>query len=320
MTPAMKGRILILGAGGRLGFAAALAFRDAGWSVTSMVRPGRIGIAARGTEIVEVVTRDQAIEAGEGCDVVLNALNPALTLWDRDALAHGHAGIAVAEANGATLLYPGNLFIYGPDMPPVIDETTPANPASRKGAMRVQIENYIEDAVDRGMRAIILRAGDFFGSGTGSWLDLALTKDIRRRIITYPGPLDLPHTWAYLPDLTATMVGLAERRAGFSAFETFGFAGHAPTGHELIEAMERATGLTLYPRAMHWRLLKTFGRLFKTGRELVELEYLWTTPHRISENKLAGVLGMVPHTPLAQALEASMRTLYPGLYRKNRKR
>jgi len=29
---------------------------------------------------------------------------------------------------------------------------------------------------------------------------------------------------------------------------------------------------------------------------------------------------MVPHTPLAQALEASMRTLYPGLYRKNRKR
>ena len=216
--PAMKGQILILGAGGRLGFAAALAFRDAGWSVTSMVRPGRIGIAARGTEIVEVITRDQAIAAGEGCDVVLNALNPTFTMWERDAMAHGHAGIAAAEANGATLIYPGNLYNFGRDMPPLIDETTPMRPSSRKGEIRVQIENYIEDAVERGMRAIIVRAGDFYGSGLGSWFDLQVAKQIPRKRVTYPGPLDAAHSWAYLPDLAATLVQLAERRKEFAPF------------------------------------------------------------------------------------------------------
>ena len=41
----MSGRILILGAAGRLGHAAAEAFRDAGWKVASLVR-GVVG--ARG--------------------------------------------------------------------------------------------------------------------------------------------------------------------------------------------------------------------------------------------------------------------------------
>ena len=35
----MKGQILVLGAAGRLGFAASEAFRDAGWSVKGLVRP-----------------------------------------------------------------------------------------------------------------------------------------------------------------------------------------------------------------------------------------------------------------------------------------
>ena len=38
----MTGRILVLGAAGRFGYAAADAFRAAGWEVTSLVRPGRI--------------------------------------------------------------------------------------------------------------------------------------------------------------------------------------------------------------------------------------------------------------------------------------
>ena len=37
----MSGRILVLGAAGRLGYTAAEAFRDAGWTVKGLVRPGR---------------------------------------------------------------------------------------------------------------------------------------------------------------------------------------------------------------------------------------------------------------------------------------
>ena len=69
----MSDAILIMGAGGRLGYAAGEAFRDAGWHVKSLVRPGKAAWAPPKTEVVEVVTRDSAVEAARACAVVLNA-------------------------------------------------------------------------------------------------------------------------------------------------------------------------------------------------------------------------------------------------------
>ena len=43
----MSDSILIMGAGGRFGHAAAEAFRDAGWRVKSLVRPGTGRVRAR---------------------------------------------------------------------------------------------------------------------------------------------------------------------------------------------------------------------------------------------------------------------------------
>jgi nucleoside-diphosphate-sugar epimerase len=182
----MTGRIIVLGAAGRLGFAAGEAFRDAGWKVKGLVRPGRAGAVPHRVEAIEAVTRDEAIAAASGCDVVLNAFNPAITEWRKNALSLAYGAIAAAESNGATLLFPGSVWNYGRNMPPVLDETTPMQPTTRKGAMRVEIEQRIHEACDRGMRAIILRAGDFFGGGSGSWFDLVIAKEIGLR--RNPGP------------------------------------------------------------------------------------------------------------------------------------
>ena len=77
-------------------------------------------------------------------------------------------------------MFPGNLYNYGSPLPPVIDETTPMRPTSYKGRLRVTIEDHMADAADRGVRTIILRAGDFFGGGRGSWLDLVIAKELTR--------------------------------------------------------------------------------------------------------------------------------------------
>jgi nucleoside-diphosphate-sugar epimerase len=305
----MKDKILVLGAAGRLGLSAAEAFRDAGWTVKGLVRPGRAGALPRRIEPVEAVTRDDAVAAAQGCGVVLNALNPVITEWNKNALSLAYGAIAAAEGSGATLLFPGSVWNYGRGMPPVLDETTPMQPSTRKGGMRVEIEHRIREACDRGMRAVILRAGDFFGGGKGSWFDLVIAKDIARQRLTYPGPLDAVHAWAYLPDFTATLVRLADTRAEFAPFEAFGFAGHAVTGHELITAIEAVTKAKFNVRPMGWWMIKTFGQLTAMGRELAELEYLWRVPHRVSGEKLQAAIGDTPHTPLPQAVAASLRAL-----------
>jgi nucleoside-diphosphate-sugar epimerase len=84
----MSARVLVLGAAGRLGHAAAEAFRDAGWSVASLVRPGNASRAPADTEIVEIHALDHAAVAktAGGADVILHALNPPYTDWSRLAL------------------------------------------------------------------------------------------------------------------------------------------------------------------------------------------------------------------------------------------
>jgi nucleoside-diphosphate-sugar epimerase len=305
----MSGRVLVLGATGRFGAAAAEAFRKAGWSVTAQVRPGSAVRAPRGTQVLEAIDRPAVIEAARGMDIVVHALNPRYTEWHRLALPMAYSAIEAAEAAGATLMFPGNVYNYGAGMPAVIDETTPMHPTSRKGELRVMIEERMREASDRGVRTIILRAGDFFGGGRGSWLDLVIAKDLGRGRITYPGPFDVVHEWAYLPDLVAALVRLASVRERFGLFETFGFPGHAVTGRDFADAINKAVRRNLAVKPMSWWLIHTLRRIVPMSRELSEMAYLWQEPHRIAGAKLKSAIGEVPHTPLNDAVARALRDL-----------
>jgi nucleoside-diphosphate-sugar epimerase len=304
----VTGRILALGAAGRFGYAAADAFRAAGWEVTSLVRPGAAHRAPPGTKVIETTERPDAVAAARGMDIVLHALNPRLPDWQRFALPHAYAAIEAAETAGATLMFPGNLYNYGADMPRVLDETTPLRPTSRKGRLRVQIEERMREASERGMRTIILRAGDFYGSGYGSWFDLTLTRELGRGIVRYPGPLDAVHEWAYLPDLATAAVRLAEERDRLDAFENFGFPGHAVTGREFSAAIAKALRRNFRLKQMSWWVVRALSPFVPLLRELADVAYLWSVPHRIAGDKLRAAID-VPHTPFDIAVARALREL-----------
>ena len=94
----MSSRVLVLGAAGRLGYAAAEAFRAAGWRVVSQVRPGSAKHAPPRTEIVEVDALDHAAlaKAAHGADVVLHALNPTITQWRQQALPLAYSAVVAS--------------------------------------------------------------------------------------------------------------------------------------------------------------------------------------------------------------------------------
>jgi nucleoside-diphosphate-sugar epimerase len=308
----MTGRIIVLGGAGQLGRAAAQAFHSAGWQVASLVRGSSAAGCVPGTEIVEVDARDaeSVIAAASGADVVLHALNVPYTEWARLALPFADTAIAAAQKSGATLVFPGNVYGYGAGMPPLIDEATPARPTSRKGAMRLAIEARMRNAADRGLRTIVLRGGDYFGGeGLGSWFDRVVIKEIGAGRLTYPGPLDVVHEWAYLPDFAQALVRLVEARERLAPFAELGFAGHAVTGHEFAAAISRACRRGFKVGAMPWRMLRLMGFVVPVFGELSDISYLWTVPHAIDGTRLASVIGELPHTPLDQAITAALAAL-----------
>jgi nucleoside-diphosphate-sugar epimerase len=308
----MTGRIIVLGGAGRFGRAAAQAFRGAGWQVASLVRGSSAAAAAPGTEIIELDARDaeSVIAAASGADVVLHALNVPYTEWARQAIPFADTAIAAARNSGATLVFPGNLYNYGAGMPALISETTPMHPTSRKGAMRLATEARMRDAADAGVRTIVLRAGDYFGGeGLGSWFDRVVIREIGAGRLTYPGPLDVVHEWAYLPDLAQALVRLVEARDELPPFAELGFAGHAVTGREFTTAIARACRRKFKVGAMPWRLIRLMGFVVPVFRELADVSYLWTVPHVIDGARFASVIGELPHTPLDQAMTAALTAL-----------
>ncbi len=317
----MPQSVLIIGANGRLGRVLASAFADAGWQVAAHVRREPAGHARPGVRFVRAALGDPAALAEEAgrIDVVVHAANVPYTRWRRDAMPMAQGAIGTARRLSAVLMFPGNVYNFGVRMPALLEEDTPQEPTARKGHLRVEVEQVLREAARSGLRVAVLRAGDFFGGpGRGAWFDLMMVKSLRSGRVVYPGPTDVVHAWAYLPDLARAFVMVAERRAALSQFEVLHFAGHAVTGAQMIECIGAAAHkLGLIPPdaplrvgGVPWPLLRAGGLFVPMLREVAELRYLWYVPHRLSGERLAALIGTVPHTPLERAVEDALRELF----------
>lgn len=310
--------VLILGAAGRFGQAAAHAFARAGWRVLAQVRAAGRAPAGSHELVLPIADTPALARAAAGASVVIHGINPLYHRWDEEALPALHQGLAVARTLGARFVLPGNVYGFGSTMPALLREDTPERPDTAHGRIRVAMEDAMRAAVgvpDGGLRCTVIRAGDFFGCGTGSWLDQAVAKDITRGRLVYPGPRDLPHAWAYLPDLAAAFVAVAGR-ADAPAFERLHFAGHTLTGDAFLAALDEAAArLGLRPArgfrvgGLPWALIGAVGLVHKPWRELARMSYLWRVPHALDGSRLARVALLPPATPLIEALTQSLLDL-----------
>jgi nucleoside-diphosphate-sugar epimerase len=252
--------------------------------------------------------------------VVVHALNPAYThkAWRTQVPRLAQAAIRVTRELGATLLVPGNIYNFGESMPAVLREDTVQSAATVKGRIRIAMERQVLEATQDGrMKAVVIRAGDFFGAGRGAWLDLVLANNLARGELTYPGALDVPTAWAYLPDLAAAFVKVAQQRRQLPAFDTLHFAGHSITGQDWAETLRDVAweegwlppSGELRVKALSWPLMRAAGLFVPTLAALCEMRYLWRTPHRLDNARLQALIGDEPHTPFAQALRAALADL-----------
>jgi nucleoside-diphosphate-sugar epimerase len=297
--------VIVLGAKGRFGQAALKAFLAAGWTVRTFAR-GWKNPAPTGVTQIEGDAFDTEClkEACKGCDVIVNALHLPYESWARDLPRLTANVIAATKSSGATVLIPGNLYVYGEKSDIALKETTAWRPTTRKGQLRVDMENAFRDAQ---VPTIVLRGGDYIGEGqTGNWFDGYITAKSERGKTMYPGPLDQVHAWAYLPDMARAAVQLAEARHRCERFEEFGFHGYALTGRALVDAVSKAIGKPQKVTGMPWFLLRFMGVFSPFMREVVEMRYLWHVPHRMDGAKLARFLPDFKATSVDDAIKVAL--------------
>jgi nucleoside-diphosphate-sugar epimerase len=308
--------VLVLGATGGIGGETARQLRRAGWHVRALHRdPARAAAGAPGFEWVagDAMKAADVLAAARGADVILHGVNPpGYRRWSELVLPMMDNTIAAARATGARIVLPGTVYNFGPDAFPVLREDSPQHPVTRKGAIRVEMERRLERAAAAGVRSLVVRAGDFFGpQAANNWFAVIVKPGAPAQVIRNPGREGVGHQWAYLPDVAAAIVQLLERDDGTAAFERFHMDGHwDATGHAMAEAIQRVvhahTGRAPRIGRFPWALALLASPFVTLLRELREMRYLWRVPLRMDNARLVAALGSEPHTPLDEAVRATL--------------
>ena len=273
--------VLVLGSNGLFGSHAAAAFAAAGWHVRRYTRG------------------DDMTSAAMGADVIVNALNPPnYHDWARLIPQITDQVIAAGLASGATVLVPGNVYVYGTEPGPW-NADTPHRPVSRKGAIRMRMEADYRAAANRGLRTIILRGGDFLAPGSGrSVMDILVLKHLAKGRVTAVGDPSARRAYAYLPDMARAGVALTELRDSLPAFADIPFAGDVFSIEDLTRSLERLSGRNLRIVPFPWLVMRLAAPVWELARELLEMRYLYNLPHALDPAPLRNLLPEFGQTPL----------------------
>jgi nucleoside-diphosphate-sugar epimerase len=283
----MAKTVLILGSSGKIGARSREAFQRAGWKVRTHNRK----------------TGDMLRDA-QGVDVILNGLNPPnYHNWDKLIPAITLQVIAAAQASGATVIVPGN--VYNLDgRGGTWSESTPHAPPSRKGRIREEMERAYEAS---GVQTFILRAGNFIDPGRqDDIMTLVYLRSIRQGRLVLGGDPEALQAYCYVPDWAEAAVQLAERRESLRSFEDIPFPGYSFSAVELRTFYEKELGRPLTFSSLPWKLFSLLSPFWELAREMNEMRYLYSLPHSLSAAKLQRLLPDFQPTPVEEALRAAL--------------
>jgi nucleoside-diphosphate-sugar epimerase len=211
--------------------------------------------------------------------------------------------VAACEATGARMVFVDNLYMYGPQTAPLV-ETMPLSTYGRKPAARaVATRIWMEACAEGRARVAALRAPDFYGPGVAlSYLgDVSIGAMAKGKAATFIGSPDLPHDYAYVPDISRAVASL------LAAPDTaFGQAWHAPcaptrTSRQILQIAADALQMKLRLHAVPEFLLGPLGLFVPFLRERNEMGFTFDRPYRVDWSKFAKAFWSDP-TPFEEGV------------------
>jgi nucleoside-diphosphate-sugar epimerase len=283
----MTKTVLVLGASGKIGTHSSEAFEQAGWSVRRYARAS-----------------NNLNTAAQGVDVIVNGFNPpAYHDWERQIRRITEQVIDAARVSNATVIVPGNVYNFG-NQEGVWGENTPQQPNTRKGRIRVEMEQAYRNS---NVRTLILRAGNFIDpKRNGDVMSLLFLRSIAAGKMTVAGDPSAMQAYCYLPDWAKAAVSLAEKRKSLATFEDVPFPGHSFTALQLrqflAETLDREISIAHFP----WWAISLASPFWELAREMLEMRYLWSLSHTLSEEKFRRLLPDFHLTPLAVVMRSGL--------------
>ena len=286
----------ILGAGGVIGRELSRSLAEAGG-----VRVRQVGRTPRSVvpgdeqvpaDLLDADATTRAV-AGSAVTYLVAGLPYDAKVWQRDwPRVMQHAIDACARA-GSALVFFDNVYAYGRVDGPMT-EATPYNPCSKKGEVRAAIATTLMEAHQRGdVRAMIVRAADFYGPGALLSLTHATvtTRLAAGKTPQWVGDARAVHTFTYTPDAGLSLARLAAIPSAYGQIWHALTSQDDMTGERYVRlACEQAGRPYKLQVAPRW-MLRVMGLFVPVLRENHEMMYQFEHPYRFDSRKAEAALG-----------------------------
>ncbi|MGW1595942.1 NAD-dependent epimerase/dehydratase family protein [Streptomyces sp. NPDC002343] len=293
---------------GPAGAATARLLAEQGHRVRVVTRSGRAPEPGIEHLALDAADPEALTEAVRGATAVYGCAAPPYHRWTTDWPPLAASLHAAAEATGAVLVMLGNLYGYGPVDGP-LTEDLPLAATGPKGRARAAVWERTRELAGQGrIKAVEVRASDFFGPGVTDGGHLAarvMPRLLRGKPVSALGDPDAPHSWTYLPDVARTLAEVAgEERA-------WGRAWHVPTAppasvRQMVDrlAAEAGTG-PVAVRGLPPAVLGIASLFSPLLRELKEIRYQFDRPFTVDSSAYEAAFS-VRATPVEEQVEATV--------------
>ena len=313
----MKSRMnLVIGSTGSIGRAVVEELVGGGQSVRAVVRDTKKARWAAQIGRVEIfegsAEKPESLDAAfKGVNVVFNCLNLPYPEWNSLPTIHGQI-LDAAKRASAKMVFPGNVYIYGHAPSAKVSEDHPRNPCSRKGRLRVQLEDmFMEASRKNEVPTVIVRFPDFYGPNATGISDDIFAAALARKTARWFGSLDALHEFILISDAAKAMVMAADRDDAYG--QDFNVPGPEPiVARDWINLIFKEAGTQPRMKATSRLTMRLFGAFNKMAREFAEMQYLTEEPLILDGTKFMKFFGTkYPsadyHEGIRQTL-ASMKT------------
>ena len=283
-----------------------------GHAVRVLSRSGGTSTDAVEHRAVDAADAEALTRAAAGADVLYNAVNPPYHRWPTDWPPVAAALLTAAERTGAVLVTMGNLYGYGRPSAPMTPET-PLAATDVKGRVRNRMWADALAAHEAGrVRMTEARAADFVGPQVPagqSHLTRQLPALRAGRRAWVVGDPDASRSWAYLPDVAATLATLGtDERA-------LGRAWHVPTTaprsqREALTDLAAAMGAPpARVSGLPWPVLRAVGIAVPMMREVVAVRHQWDQDYVSDARATTAAFGLTatPWDDVVRATAAAVR-------------
>jgi nucleoside-diphosphate-sugar epimerase len=204
----------IIGAGGAIGPELAKVLEAKNVPLRQVARSARKHSYGVSLE-ADIMDRAGAFKAVDGCEVAYLAvgLPYKLSVWETQWIPLINNLVNACSQTRTKLIFVDNIYMLSDDSIPHMTEQSPLRASSKKGKVRVDVDNILLDAMNEGrLQGIIARAADFYGmmpANKSLLLDLVIKKMVAGKSPQWFYTIDKKHSFTYTPDIARALFLLA---------------------------------------------------------------------------------------------------------------